>query len=80
MNKTEVLALIVTAAKEVMPELAGRSPTESDSLVELGANSLDRAEIVMAVLERMDLDISLVDTHGPADLGELAELLSRKSG
>lgn len=79
MTSEEILPLITEAIVEVLPELDGHPFTESDSLEDLGADSMDRAEIVMTVLERLDLEIPLVDTHGPRNLGELAELLGEKT-
>jgi polyketide biosynthesis acyl carrier protein len=71
-----VLAVIVETVREVLPELGDRPLDEADSLEALGANSMDRAEIVMTVLERLDLTIPLVETHGPANIGALARLLA----
>ncbi|MDJ0460310.1 acyl carrier protein [Streptomyces sp. H27-C3] len=80
MTKEEVFSLIAEAIREVLPELEGRPFQHSDSLDDLGANSMDRAEIVMMVLEGMDLEIPLVETYGPHNLGELAQHLSDKAG
>ncbi|MFF0836628.1 MULTISPECIES: acyl carrier protein [unclassified Streptomyces] len=79
MKSEEILPLITEAIVEVLPELEDHGFTESDSLDALGANSMDRAEIVMLVLERLDLEIPLIDTFGPQNLGELAQLLSEKT-
>ncbi|MGW0548124.1 acyl carrier protein [Streptomyces altiplanensis] len=76
MTKEETFPLITEAIREILPELADHAFQDSDSLEDLGANSMDRAEIVMTVLEEMDLEIPLVDTYGPRNLGELAERLS----
>ncbi len=76
MTKEETFPLITEAIREILPELADHTFQASDSLEDLGANSMDRAEIVMIVLEAMDLEIPLVDTYGPRNLGELAERLS----
>lgn len=79
MRNAAILALIAEALHEVLPELAEHELRESDSLEELGANSMDRAEIVMTVLERMDLDLPLVETSGTHTAGELAERLRDKA-
>ncbi|WP_431040583.1 acyl carrier protein [Streptomyces sp. P1-3] len=79
MTKEETFSLIAEAIREILPELADRDLTDADTLDDLGADSMDRAEIVMTVLEGMDLDIPLVETHGPRNLGELAQHLSGKA-
>ncbi|MEV0689374.1 acyl carrier protein [Streptomyces sp. NPDC050388] len=76
MTKEEIFPLITEAIREILPELADHTFQDSESLEDLGANSMDRAEIVMIVLEEMDLEVPLVDTYGPRNLGELAERLS----
>ena len=52
--------------------------TQADSLAGLGANSIDRSEIIMMTLETLELEIPLVETFGPKNLGELAQLLATK--
>ena len=52
--------------------------TQTDSMAALGANSIDRSEIIMMTLETLELNIPLVDTFGPKNLGELAQLLASK--
>ena len=70
--------LIVDAIREILPELPARALRSDDSLDALGAGSMDRADILMTVLDRMNLHIPLVETLGPKNLGELAALLSKR--
>ena len=79
MSKDEVWDLLIESLQEVLPSLEGRRLKPEDTLEELGANSLDRSETIMLVLERMNLRIPLVQTVGPRNIGELATLLSEKS-
>ncbi len=78
MNKEEIFKTITNHACEVIPELEGHSFQLTDSLRELGANSLDRSEIVMMTLESLSLTIPLVDTVGAQDISELADILYEK--
>jgi polyketide biosynthesis acyl carrier protein len=73
-----VLSIIVQCTREILPELADHNFTRTDSLVALGVNSVDRAEIVMMVLERLSLRIPRVEAFGPRNIGELADLLYQK--
>jgi polyketide biosynthesis acyl carrier protein len=79
MKSEEIMPLIHESIIEVLPELQDHDFQDTESLDGLGANSMDRAEIVMTVLERMNLQIPLVETFGPRDLGELARHLSEQS-
>jgi polyketide biosynthesis acyl carrier protein len=78
MTCDQVFELIVQHTREILPELQGRTLQRSDRLQDLGANSLDRAEIVMAVLDSLSLQIPRVETFGPNNIGALAELLHAK--
>jgi polyketide biosynthesis acyl carrier protein len=79
MNTDKIFDLIVQSTREVIPEMAHHSFTRADRLQDLGANSVDRAEIVMMVLEALSLQIPRVEVFGPRNIGELADLLLEKT-
>lgn len=79
MDKQAIFALIARHAGEVIPHLEQHNFQWSDSLRALGANSIDRSEIVMMTLEAMELDIPLAETIRAENIGELAALLHEKS-
>ncbi|KAF1007420.1 MAG: Polyketide biosynthesis acyl-carrier-protein AcpK [Luteibacter sp.] len=81
MNKDDILELIIKHAREVLPSLDDRALAGTDSLRDLGANSMDRSEIVMMTLETLDIDMPLAETIKASNMGELAALLAdRKAG
>lgn len=77
-TKQEIVALVAQHTRRVVPGLEQHVFTESDSLTNLGANSMDRAEIAMMVQESLALKISRVELFGPKNIGELAELFLSK--
>ena len=77
-DRAQILELIAHSAREVLPDLQSHGFTESDCLADLGANSVDRAEIVMLVQEALNLTIPRVELFGPANIGELAELFAKR--
>jgi polyketide biosynthesis acyl carrier protein len=77
-TKTELLDLIAWHTREILPGLEAHQFVASDRLVELGANSVDRAEIAMLVQESLDLSVSRVELFGPKNIGELADLFLQK--
>lgn len=79
MSPQEVLDLIATHTREVVPELDGHSFTSTDSLRELGANSMDRAEIIIMTLEAMSVSVPLTELAGANNIGELATIIHGKS-
>jgi polyketide biosynthesis acyl carrier protein len=78
MEKEAIFELITRNAREVIPRLKDHSFQPADSLRALGANSIDRSEIVMMTLEEMVLDIPLAETLKAENIGELAALLHAK--
>lgn len=75
MTVQDVFDIIARHTREVLPELADRSFQLHDSLRELGANSIDRSEIVMLTLETLSLRIPMIDVAKAENMGELAGLL-----
>ncbi len=78
MNKEALFAVIVGHAREVLPQLQDHSFKPSDQLAALGANSVDRAEIVTMTLESLALRIPRVELFGARNLGELTDLLHER--
>jgi polyketide biosynthesis acyl carrier protein len=78
MTKEEIFAIVTRHAREVVPGLDEHRFVLSDSLKELGANSMDRSEIVMMTLDSLSLRIPLVETAGAKNIGELVSVLHEK--
>ncbi|AJQ29669.1 acyl carrier protein [Pelosinus fermentans] len=79
MKKEDIFEIIARNTCEVIPELEGHVFKPSDRLTELGANSVDRAEIVAMTMEALSLQIPRVELFGAKNIGELAEVLYEKS-
>ncbi len=77
-NRDRVFQTIVDSAKEVLPGLSSHAFQHSDSLRELGANSVDRSEIVMMAVERLELKVPLMELAKAENIGVLADLLAAK--
>jgi polyketide biosynthesis acyl carrier protein len=78
MNQHDVLELIARHTREILPGLDQHQFAASDRLVDLGANSVDRAEIAMLVQESLSLSVPRVELFGPKNIGELADLFLTK--
>jgi polyketide biosynthesis acyl carrier protein len=78
MTRMDILDLIARHAREIVPGLDEHRFVDSDRLADLGANSVDRAEIAMLVQESLGLSVSRVELHGPRNIGELADLFVMK--
>lgn len=75
MSREKIVEIIVRHTCEVIPELEGHNFSLKDSLKKLGANSVDRSEIVMMTLASLSLDIALIETASAKNIGELADIL-----
>jgi polyketide biosynthesis acyl carrier protein len=71
----DIVSLIAQCVRETIPELAEHEFRRTDRLAELGVNSMDRAEIVVRVLEALRLRVPLVSLAAAKNIGELADLL-----
>jgi polyketide biosynthesis acyl carrier protein len=78
MTKAEILNLVAQHTREILPGLEAHEFVAADRLVDLGANSVDRAEIAMLVQESLGLSVSRVELFGPKNIGELADLFLAK--
>ena len=78
MDKAKLLELIRQQTCQVLPGLEAHQFVASDRLADLGANSVDRAEIVMMVQESLNISVPRVELFGPKNIGELADLLLQK--
>lgn len=79
MNKEEIFEIIINHTREVIPGLQHHRFQFNDALKDLGANSIDRSEIVMMTLESLALNIPLIEIAGAGNIGELAGILYEKS-
>lgn len=75
MNSQEIFAIVTRHAQEVVPGLENHHFQPTESLKDLGANSIDRSEIVMMTLDSLSLNIPLVETVKATNIGELVNLL-----
>lgn len=78
MTRTEILDLIAVHTRDIVPGLDAHQFAGDDRLADLGANSVDRAEIAMLVQESLGLSVPRVEMFGPKNIGELADLFLTK--
>ncbi|WP_160138421.1 acyl carrier protein [Chryseobacterium sp. c4a] len=74
MNQEEIFHLITKHIIEVIPELEDHNFSYEESLTDLGANSMDRVEIVIMIKETLSIDIPQTQLIKVKNIGELAQL------
>jgi polyketide biosynthesis acyl carrier protein len=77
-TRDSIFNIIVQHTCEVIPELESHSIVETDRLADLGANSMDRVDIVMMTLESLSLQIPLIELAKAKSIGEFTDLLYEK--
>ena len=79
MKKEDIFNIIVQHSCQLIPELAGYQFKPGDRLADLGANSVDRAEIIIMTMESLSLRIPRVELFGAKNIGELVDVLYEKT-
>lgn len=79
MSKDRIYEIIVGHTREVVPSLDSHPFQQTDSLKSLGANSIDRADIIMMTLESLAVDIPLMLLAKADNIGDLARMIHEKS-
>lgn len=77
MNEDRAFAALAASVAEILPDIDPTLVTPRASLRDLGANSIDRAEIILEAAARLGARAALNKFAGAADLGELARLLAQ---
>jgi polyketide biosynthesis acyl carrier protein len=78
MTVQDIYEIIVRHTCEVIPALESHKFAPNDSLKALGANSIDRADIIMMTLETLSLNVPLHEMAGAQDIGGLADIIHAK--
>lgn len=78
MNKEQIFNRIRKYTCEIAPELEEVPISQTDSLKNLGIDSVNRAEVLMMVMEDLSLNIPRIELAGAKNIGELADLFVEK--
>lgn len=76
--KEEMETIIRENLIEIMPELEGEDFKNDEKFSKLGANSLDRGELITLTLEKIELEVSRIEFVEATTIGELADLMVSK--
>lgn len=75
MDKNEIFEIIKENILEVIPDLSVDDITMNDSLKEIGANSVDRADIIMFSMESLNIRIPMVKFGNAKNIGEIVDIM-----
>jgi polyketide biosynthesis acyl carrier protein len=77
-SEERVFILVKRVIGEVLPDLDQALIASNKSLLELGANSVDRVEVVTTSMERLDLTVPLSKFANVNNIGELVSVLCKE--
>ncbi|SNY24459.1 phosphopantetheine-binding protein [Paractinoplanes atraurantiacus] len=77
MDDTEVFAAVRAGIAEVLPEVRPDEVDIDGTLTDLGANSIDRAEIVTLAMQRLGVTVPVAEFRDVHDLRSLVDLLAK---
>jgi polyketide biosynthesis acyl carrier protein len=75
MDTEDIFRVVGNHVRQVLPHLEHHQLKPQDSLRQLGANSLDRSEIVMMTLESLALNVPLTAFSRAENLGDVVGIL-----
>ena len=76
-DKRRIFEIVKSNTLNVLPDLLPADITIDKNLTDLGANSVDRVEIVLYSLDDLHLKIPTSELHGVRDIRTLVDLLFR---
>jgi len=76
MNKGRIGRIVEEVIVQIVPDLKGKSIDFESTLEDLGADSVDRSEILVLCLEALSLNVSLVELAAVRTPAGLTERLS----
>jgi polyketide biosynthesis acyl carrier protein len=74
-TRDEVVAIVRRNIAQVLPEVDHTQLVAGRSLSELGANSIDRMDVVVGAMADLDLDVPGHRLAGVRDIGSLVDVL-----
>lgn len=75
MERHPVFKTLAACVAEILPDIAADGLKPGDSLKDLGANSIERAEIILEAAERLSVKVPMTRFAQCRNLGEIAQVL-----
>ena len=79
LSKEQIFSIIKDDIIKVLPNLTKEDIKIEKSLSDLGANSVDRVEIILFSMENMKLKFSLIELANVKNLSDLVDFFYNKS-
>jgi polyketide biosynthesis acyl carrier protein len=76
-DKDKIFAVLKANTLRILSDIGPSDVTIDGNLTDLGANSIDRVEIVMSSLQELQLKIPVPELHGLKNLRAVVDLFYR---
>jgi len=76
LEKGNVFSVVKDAITDVLPDVDAEAVRIEQNLKSLGANSIDRTEIVMLSMEKLGIKLPLVSFGGVENIEEMVDVLA----
>jgi polyketide biosynthesis acyl carrier protein len=80
MTRAEIARLVPVVVREILPAVPAHTVTGTKHLRDLGADSIDRVEILLLLMDRIGLDEPLSTFADLPDLDAVVDVLTERSG
>lgn len=78
-GRGELLAVVLESVREILPTVEPHRLRPEFHLRDLGADSVDRVEIIATVLDRLGLNEPLASFSDLSDIDDMVDLLYRRT-
>lgn len=75
MKKEGIFNIVKEAIEFVVPEVDTKSLSAEESLKEIGANSIDRAEIISIAIDNSNVRIPMVSFKDAKNIAEIVDVI-----
>jgi len=75
-NSNATFEVVKSVIKEILPKATDEQILPTNSLKDIGANSVDRMEIVTFSMEELNIKLPLIKFANVTNIGELVEVLA----
>lgn len=79
MTREKIFQTIKQNTLEILPNLSHQEVTIQKRLKDLGANSVDRMEIITMTLEALEIKVPLIDLGQATNIEGLVDILYKKN-
>jgi polyketide biosynthesis acyl carrier protein len=78
-SRDDVLAVVFESVREILPAIEPACLRPDVHLRDLGADSVDRVEIIVTALDRLGVDEPLASFTDLSDIDDMVDLLYRRT-